>query len=188
MNMSQTNTTYDREREPVAPDQRAAADECVECGPLVRREFWSAFKWHMEANSSVNCARVTTDGWIWHNTDLTMGNMLSFVRVRLGDIGVKYTLNDAHAETVYAFIRRHGDTVEDAFNHPLQVARWRRRWVGDCIEVRRPIESFRKETWPSHFDWLQRQLETFRVGLLPAWWDASLPRARSAPGRAALPA
>jgi hypothetical protein len=143
-----------------------AGAEADACGPLVRREFWTGFKWYMEAHSCVNCARVTTDGWMWHNTDLTTGNFLSFVRARLGDIGVKYTLNDSNAETVYTFIRRHRRQIEAAFDIRLE---W--RGGGDdgsgIIEARRPMGSFQKESWSAHYVWLQRQLETFRQSLLP---------------------
>lgn len=136
------------------------------CGPLARREFWTGFKRHMETHSRVSCARVTTDGWMWHNTDLASGNLLSFVRARLGDVGVKYTLNDCNAETVFSYIIRHRSRIEAAFGHRLD-------WRGSgqdgsgIIEVRRPMMSFGKESWPVHFVWLQQQLETFRDSLVP---------------------
>jgi hypothetical protein len=148
------------------PDLRVQepAVETDACGPLQRRDFWRGFKWYMEANSCVNCARVTTDGWMWHNTDLTTGNLLSFVRARLGDVGVKYTLNDSNASAVYEFVFAHRAQVEAAFDHPLE---WRSGDGLGIIEVRHPMGSFDKAAWPAHFEWFQRQLETFRLTLLP---------------------
>lgn len=135
----------------------------VLAGPWMRRDFWQRFKWHMESTSSVNCARVTTDGWMWHNTDLPTGNMLSLIRVRLGEIGVKFTLNDANAATVFSHLSDHRRRVDAYFGEALD---WRSG--GDdsfVIEVRAKVDSFDPSVWPDHYAWLQRRLETFRVAL-----------------------
>lgn len=148
-----------------AESKSEGAAKCSGITPWERRDFWQRFKWHMEACSGVRCSRVTSDGWMWHNTDLTIGNMLSLIRVRLGEIGVKYTLNDANAETVNAFLHGHRQSV-DAFFTDAPV--WRVGGDGSrVIEVRRPVEAFDRSLWPRHFLWLQRQLETFHVALSP---------------------
>jgi hypothetical protein len=151
--------------------------------PWERREFWQHFKWHMQESCGIRCARVTTDGWMWHDTDLTMGNMLSMIRVRLGEIGVKYTLNDANADTVTAYLRAHRLSVDALFRDTPE---WRSGGDGShVIEVRRPMETFDRSVWPEYFSWLQRQLVTFNLALRPlvgrmpprgetAHWDEAL--------------
>ena len=63
----------------MAEDESAAE---VVNGPCERRGFWQRFEWHIEQSSDVSCARVTTDGWMWHNCNLTTGNPLFMLRVR----------------------------------------------------------------------------------------------------------
>jgi len=140
-----------------------------DCGtPELRRAFWHGFKRHLEGASSVRSARVSTDGWMWHNADLTTGNLLSMLRVRLGEIGVKYTLNDADANTVFLHLLAHRHEVGSVFDTPPE---WRAgRASGDgsnVIEVRKAVRSYDRQEWPEHFRWLQRELETFHLALWP---------------------
>ncbi len=129
----------------------------------LRRDFWQSFKDYMQESSSVRCARVTTDGWMWHRTDLSTGNLLSMIRIRLGEIGVKYTLNDMDAETVFSFLLAHRETVDAAFERALT---WRPGGAdSQVIEIRRPADLTARQTWAEHFSWLRRQLETFHLAL-----------------------
>jgi len=136
------------------------------CGtPELRREFWQGFKRYLEGASSVRCARVTSDGWMWHNADLTTGNLLSMLRLRLGEIGVKYTLNDADTDTVISYLLAHRKEVDTVFDVAPE---WRAGGDGSAvIEVRRAVQSCEPQVWPEHFRWLQRQLETFNLALWP---------------------
>jgi hypothetical protein len=131
--------------------------------PELRRDFWSSFKRYMEDSSSVRCARATSDGWMWHNADLTTGNLLSMIRVRLGEMGVKYTLNDADADTVFSFLRAHREVVEAGFERALT---WRPGGTNShVIEIRRPGNLLDLGAWSEHFTWFRRQLETFQLAL-----------------------
>lgn len=129
----------------------------------LRQKFWRSFKRYMEDSSSVRCARATTDGWMWHNADLTTGNLLSMIRVRLGEIGVKYTLNDADANTVFSFLRAHPQELDAGFE---QAPTWRPGGANShVIEIRRPGDLLDFEAWPEQFGWFRRQLETFQLAL-----------------------
>lgn len=131
--------------------------------PQLRRDFWRSFKHYMEDSSSVRCARATTDGWMWHNADLTTGNLLSMIRVRLGEISVKYTLNDADADTVFSFLRAHRQEADAGFE---QAPTWRPGGANShVVEIRRPGDLLDFEAWPGQFGWLRRQLETFQLAL-----------------------
>ncbi len=131
--------------------------------PQLRHDFWSSFKRYMEDSSSVHCARATMDGWMWHNADLTTGNLLSMIRVRLGEIGVKYTLNDADADTVFSFLLAHREEVEAGFE---QAPTWRPGGTNShVIEIRRRGDLLDLAAWSEHFSWFRRQLETFQIAL-----------------------
>jgi len=133
--------------------------------PGLRRAFWHSFKRHLEEASTVRSSRVSTDGWMWHNADLATGRLLSILRVRLGEIGVKYMLNDADADTVFAYLLAHRAEVEGVFDVPPE---WRAGGDGsNVIDVRRGVRSYDREEWPELFRWLQRQLETFHLALWP---------------------
>ena len=131
--------------------------------PQLRLRFWRSFKRHMENTSSVGCARATTDGWMWHNANLTTGNLLSMVRVRLGEIGVKYTLNDADADTVFAYLGARRQELDAGFEW---APTWRPGGVNShVIEIRRPGSVLDVDSWSEYFNWFRRQLETFQHGL-----------------------
>lgn len=143
--------------------------ECVARGscmtPELRRDFWQDFKRYLGESNSLHCSRVTTDGWMWHDANLTAGNLLSMLRVRLREIGVKYTLNGADANTVFAFLLDHRKSIDVVFEVAPQ---WRTGGDGsNVIEVRRAVASYERQVWPDQFRWLQRQLETFRLALSP---------------------
>lgn len=133
--------------------------------PELRRQFWQGFKEYMQASACVGCARVTSDGWMWHTTDLTTGKLLSIARVSLGEIGVKYTLQGVAADSVFSLLQSRRREVDTCFR---TAPCWRRG--GDAshiIEVRRPGDVLNPGTWPEQFSWLRLQLDHFHEALWP---------------------
>lgn len=132
--------------------------------PLMRRVYWRTFKQYMQDAGSIRCARVTSDGWIWHSTDISSGKLLSVVRVSMGEIGVKYTLSGVVADTVFSFLESRRETIDAAFDDPPV-------WRGDngsyMIETRRPADMFDRHGWNEQFYWLRRQAEAFHTALWP---------------------
>ena len=87
--------------------------------PQLRREFWQAFKLHMEETSSIGCSRASSDGWLWHSADLSSGYLASILNVRAGEMGVRFRLNEPNADTVFSFLQAHRGEIDAAFDTPL---------------------------------------------------------------------
>jgi len=133
--------------------------------PQLRREFWQAFKLHMEAASSIGCSRVTSDGWMWHAADLSFGYLASILNVRLGEIGVRFRLSEANADTVFSFLQTRKSQFDGAFE---AAPSWRPGDGGShVIEVMRSADIADRAAWPVQMRWLTRQLETFQGALWP---------------------
>ena len=133
--------------------------------PQLRREFWQAFKLHMGAASSIGCSRVSSDGWIWHSADLSSGYLASLLNVRLGEVGVRYRLNEANADTVFSFLQTREPEIDAAFETPPS---WRPGDGGShVIEVMRRADISDRAAWPEHMTWLTGQLEAFQRALWP---------------------
>ncbi len=133
--------------------------------PELRRQFWQGFKEFMQGSTSAGCARVTSDGWMWHTTTLTSGKLLSIARVSLNEIGVKYTLQGVAADSVFSLLQARRAEVDACFR---ATPCWRRR--GDSshiIEVRRPADVLNLGTWPDQYGWLRLQLDHFHEALWP---------------------
>lgn len=133
--------------------------------PELRRQFWQGFKEYMQGSTSAGCARVTSDGWMWHTTDLTSGKLLSIARVSLREIGVKYTLQGVAADSVFSLLQARREEVDACFR---ATPCWRRG--GDSshiIEVRRPGDVLNPGTWPEQYSWLRLQLDHFHEALWP---------------------
>ncbi len=133
--------------------------------PQLRREFWQAFKRHMEETSSIGCSRASSDGWLWHSADLASGYLASILNVRAGVIGVRYRLNETNADTVFSFLQTHQPKIDAAFEAPLA---WRPGGGGShVVEAMRPADIGDRAAWPEQMGWLIRQLEAFQRSLWP---------------------
>ena len=133
--------------------------------PQLRREFWQAFKVHMGDASSIGCSRVSSDGWMWHSADLSAGYLASLVNVRLGEIGVRFRLNEPNADSVFSFLETRRPEI-DAVLEPAPS--WRRGDGGShVIEARRAADILDRASWPKQMTWLARQLEAFQRALWP---------------------
>jgi hypothetical protein len=133
--------------------------------PQRRREFWQAFKAHMSAASLIGCSRVSSDGWMWHSADLSSGYLASLLNVRLGQIGVRYRLNEANADTVFSFLQTRRAEIDGAFESAVS---WRSGDAGShVIEVMREADIAACAAWPEQMDWLRRHLEAFQGALWP---------------------
>lgn len=133
--------------------------------PQLRREFWRAFKLYMGSASTIGCSRVTSDGWMWHSADLSFGYLASLVNVRLGEIGVRFRLNEANAGTVHSFLQSRRREIDDA----LELAPvWRSGGRGShVIEAVHVADIGERAAWLGHMAWLKDRLEGFRVALWP---------------------
>jgi hypothetical protein len=131
----------------------------------LRREFWRQFTDEMAAHSSIGCSRVSSDGWMWHAADLTFGYLASLLNVRRAEIGVRYRLNDAGADAVFAFLESHRPAIDAAFDVPPT---WRPgEGSSHVIEIMRTADVPARAGWAGHMRWLREQLETFQKALWP---------------------
>lgn len=131
----------------------------------MRREFWQAFKSCMGAASTIGCSRASSDGWMWHAADLSSGYLASILNVRLGEIGVRFRLNETNADTVHAFLETHRPEIDAALGPS---ATWRSGDGGShVIEVMRGADIGDRAAWPEQMAWLTRQLEVFQRALWP---------------------
>lgn len=133
--------------------------------PQLRREFWQAFKLHMSEVSSIGCSRVSSDGWMWHAADLSSGYLASLLNVRLGEIGVRFRLNEPNADTVFSFLQTRKPEIDSAVEPEPA---WRSGDGGShVIEVMRRADIAERTAWPEQMTWLTRQLEGFQCALWP---------------------
>lgn len=131
----------------------------------LRREFWGQFTEEMAAHGSIGCSRVSSDGWMWHAADLTFGYLASLLNVRHGEIGVRYRLNEAGADAVFAFLEKHRRAIDAAFDVPPT---WRPgESSSHVIEVMRAADVAVRAGWAGHMRWLREQLEAFQGALWP---------------------
>jgi len=131
----------------------------------LRREFWQAFKQRAEETSNIGCSRVSSDGWLWHAADLSSGYLASILNVRVGEMGVRYRLNETNADTVFSFLQAHQPEIDAAFEAPLA---WRPGDGGSHVmEAMRRTDIGERATWPEQMGWLMRQLEAFQRALWP---------------------
>jgi len=133
--------------------------------PRARREFWQAFKLHMEEASAIGCSRVSSDGWMWHAADLSSGYLASILNARVGEMGVRFRLNETNADTVFSFLQAHRPAIDAALEAPLA---WRRGDGGShVIESMRPADISDRAAWSEQMTWLTRRLEAFQHALWP---------------------
>ncbi len=131
----------------------------------LRRDFWRQFTDEMAAHSSIGCSRVSSDGWMWHAADLTFGYLSSLLNVRHGEIGVRYRLNEAGADTAFAYLESHRPAIDAAFDVPPT---WRPGESGShVIEVMRAADVPARAGWAEYTRWLREQLEAFQRALWP---------------------
>jgi len=133
--------------------------------PELRREFWQALRRHMEETSSIGCSRASSDGWLWHSADLSSGYLASLLNVRRGEIGVRFRLNEANADSVFSFLRTRRAEI-DAELAPAPS--WRLGEAGShVIETMRAADIADRSSWPRLMGWLARNLEGFQRALWP---------------------
>ncbi len=132
----------------------------------LRLRFWTAFVGHMQATSTIRCAKPSVDGWMDHGADLNGGVLYSIMRTRLGEIGVQFALNDSTAATIYSWLLSRAPELETAFTDELT---WHDPEAAQTslIEVRRSVDLSDEARWPEYFDWLRSRLETFQTALWP---------------------
>lgn len=131
----------------------------------LRREFWQVFKQHMAHASAVGCSRPSSDGWMWHAADLSAGYLASLINVRLGEIGVRFRLNGAGADTVFSLLQAQRSRVDAVLDPPPT---WRPgEGSSHVIEVSTSADISLRNEWPAQMTWLCTHLESFQVALWP---------------------
>lgn len=133
--------------------------------PRLRLEFWRAFKLYMASARTFRCGRASSDSWMHHNGALNGGSLFTMIRVRLGEIGTQFALDDATASTIFSFLQTRRSHIDAAFAEELQ---WRS--VGSRtheIEVRRPADLGKEREWSEYFAWFGQQLGAFQDTLWP---------------------
>jgi hypothetical protein len=134
-------------------------------GPRLRLEFWRAFKEYMTGRDFATCGRASSETWMHHDGKLNCGRLFSMIRVRQGEIGSQYALDDHTASTVYAFLSTHRGEIDALFGQSLT---W--RTVSERmyeVEIRRPADISRRDDWMDLFVWLSKNLRAFQRSLGP---------------------
>lgn len=129
-------------------------------GPRLRLEFWQAFRQFMAQDPVITCGRASSDTWMHHDVGLNFGRLFSLVRVRSGEIGSQWAVDDASASTLYAFLSAHRPSIDARFG---QHVTW--RVVNERtheLEVRVPADLADPVGWPDLFLWLSGSLHAFR--------------------------
>lgn len=131
----------------------------------LRLELWRAFRATAAETAGVRCGRVTGDGYMNVHLGLECGSTIAMARVRKGEVGVQFLLDDPTAATVYSLLCAHRAAVEAAFGGPLI---WRsptdRAYE---IEARRPADIADRSSWPELLAWFAGGLAGLRATLGP---------------------
>jgi hypothetical protein len=132
---------------------------------LLRLELWRAFRATAATTAGVRCGRVTGDGYMNVHLGLECGSTIVMARVRKGEIGVQFLLDDPTAATVYSLLRAHRAEVEAAFGKPLI---WRSPTDrAHEIEARRAADIADRACWPDLLAWFAGSLDSLRAALGP---------------------
>jgi hypothetical protein len=131
----------------------------------LRLDLWRAFRTAAAKAAAVRCGRATSDGYMNVHLGLECGSTIVMARVRKGEIGVQFLLDDPTAATVYSLLLARRAEVEAAFGGALI---WRVPTArAHEIEVRRAADVGDRSSWPDLFAWFADTLIGLRTALAP---------------------
>lgn len=133
--------------------------------PLLRARFWRALEETPGPAVEARFGKVSSEGYMNVNVGLNCGSLIVMARVRKGEIGVQFTLDDPTAATIFSFLGAHREEIDGFFDsRPI----WRAPTArAHEIEVRRAADLSDLSSWPELLSWLGEQLAAFRLALHP---------------------